>query len=122
MGRPSVSGSTPVGRREVVTCSHSAGASMGNGGLSCGYVPLSVERAAPSPRRPATRPAGRQSSGTRPATTEASMNGYPQIADHGMIGDLQTAALVSSTGTVDWWCTPRFDSPSVFASLLDTER
>jgi GH15 family glucan-1,4-alpha-glucosidase len=50
------------------------------------------------------------------------MNGYPQIADHGMIGDLQTAALVSSTGTVDWWCTPRFDSPSVFASLLDTER
>ncbi|MEU4046513.1 glycoside hydrolase family 15 protein [Streptomyces antibioticus] len=50
------------------------------------------------------------------------MDRYPPIADHGMVGDLQTAALVSSGGTVDWWCTPRFDSPSVFASLLDSER
>ncbi|MFC8434636.1 glycoside hydrolase family 15 protein [Streptomyces sp. NPDC057253] len=50
------------------------------------------------------------------------MNRYPPIAEHGMVGDLQTAALVSSDGTVDWWCTPRFDSPSVFASLLDSER
>ncbi|MFD5623457.1 glycoside hydrolase family 15 protein [Streptomyces yangpuensis] len=50
------------------------------------------------------------------------MNAYPPIADHGMVGDLQTAALVSSQGTVDWWCTPRFDSPSIFASLLDSER
>ncbi|KMS73481.1 glucoamylase [Streptomyces viridochromogenes] len=50
------------------------------------------------------------------------MDRYPPIAEHGMVGDLQTAALVSSAGTVDWWCTPRFDSPSVFASLLDSER
>lgn len=50
------------------------------------------------------------------------MNAYPPIADHGIVGDLQTAALVSATGTVDWWCTPRFDAPSVFASLLDSER
>ncbi|MEU2337271.1 glycoside hydrolase family 15 protein [Streptomyces sp. NPDC006654] len=50
------------------------------------------------------------------------MNRYPPIAEHGLVGDLQTAALVSSDGTVDWWCTPRFDSPSLFASLLDTER
>ncbi|MFF7759519.1 glycoside hydrolase family 15 protein [Streptomyces griseorubiginosus] len=50
------------------------------------------------------------------------MNRYPPIAEHGMVGDLQTAALVASDGTVDWWCTPRFDSPSVFASLLDGER
>ncbi|MFD7094894.1 glycoside hydrolase family 15 protein [Streptomyces xanthophaeus] len=50
------------------------------------------------------------------------MNAYPPIADHGMVGDLQTAALVASAGTIDWWCTPRFDSPSVFASLLDSER
>ncbi len=47
---------------------------------------------------------------------------YPPIADHGLIGDLQTAALVSTDGTVDWFCCPRFDSPSVFASLLDHDR
>ncbi|WP_405909750.1 glycoside hydrolase family 15 protein [Streptomyces sp. NBC_00828] len=50
------------------------------------------------------------------------MRRYPPIADHGLVGDLQTAALVSSDGTVDWLCAPRFDSPSVFASLLDHDR
>src|SRR5438876_2285847 len=50
------------------------------------------------------------------------MDRYPDIGNHGLIGDLQTAALVSGDGTVDWYCCPRFDSPSVFASLLDRER
>ncbi|GLW00170.1 glycoside hydrolase family 15 protein [Streptomyces lavendulae] len=50
------------------------------------------------------------------------MNDYPAIADHGIVGDLQTAALIAADSTVDWWCTPRFDSPSLFASLLDSDR
>src|SRR5215831_8336920 len=50
------------------------------------------------------------------------MDRYPNIADHGLIGDLQTAALVCTDGTLDWFCSPRFDSPSVFASLLDADR
>jgi GH15 family glucan-1,4-alpha-glucosidase len=49
------------------------------------------------------------------------MEGYPPIAEHGLIGDLQTAALVTTDGSVNWWCCPRFDSPSVFASLLDRD-
>ena len=47
---------------------------------------------------------------------------YPSIADHGLIGDLQSAALVATDATIDWFCCPRFDSPSVFASLLDDRR
>ena len=50
------------------------------------------------------------------------MDRYPDIGEHGLIGDLQTAALVSTDGTIDWMCCPRFDSPSVFASLLDHDR
>ncbi|MHB1431566.1 MAG: glycoside hydrolase family 15 protein [Streptosporangiaceae bacterium] len=50
------------------------------------------------------------------------MERYPNIADHGLIGDLQTAALVTDTGTIDWFCVPRFDAPSVFASLLDADK
>ena len=50
------------------------------------------------------------------------MDRYPDIGEHGLIGDLQTAALVSTDGTIDWFCCPRFDSPSIFASLLDYDR
>ncbi|WP_246631628.1 trehalase-like domain-containing protein [Pseudonocardia nigra] len=41
------------------------------------------------------------------------------IADHALLGDCQSAALVSREGSVDWWCPARFDAPSVFARLLD---
>ena len=47
---------------------------------------------------------------------------HPNISDQGLIGDLQTAALVTTDGTVDWFCCPRFGSPSVCASLLDADR
>ena len=47
---------------------------------------------------------------------------YLPIADHGLIGDLHSVALVGTNGTIDWYCSSGFDCPSVFASILDADR
>ncbi|HWO88298.1 MAG TPA: glycoside hydrolase family 15 protein [Gemmatimonadales bacterium] len=47
---------------------------------------------------------------------------YLPLSSYGVIGDLHTAALVGSSGSVDWCCLPRFDSESLFAALLDQTR
>jgi GH15 family glucan-1,4-alpha-glucosidase len=44
---------------------------------------------------------------------------FPPIADYGFLSDCHTGALVCSDGSIEWMCLPHFDSPSVFASMLD---
>jgi GH15 family glucan-1,4-alpha-glucosidase len=65
-------------------------------------------------------PSGERETGSM--RKDVAMDRYPDIGAHGLIGYLQTAALVSTDGAIDWFCCPRFDSPSVFASLLDHDR
>lgn len=59
---------------------------------------------------------------TRSREPDTGAPGYVPIADHGLIGDLRTVALVGTDGTIDWYCCPSFDAPSVFAAILDAER
>ena len=47
---------------------------------------------------------------------------YLPIAEHGLIGDLRSVALVGTDGTIDWYCCPAFDSPSVFGAVLDADQ
>ena len=47
---------------------------------------------------------------------------YPSISDNGLISDMHSCALVSTTGSIDWCCFPRFDDAAVFSHILDREK
>lgn len=47
---------------------------------------------------------------------------YRPIESYGLVGDLRTAVLVGPDGSIDWFCPGRFDAPSLFAAILDTDK
>jgi alpha,alpha-trehalase len=52
---------------------------------------------------------------------DASGTSFPQIADYGFLSDCETCALIAPSGSVEWLCLPRFDSPSIFGAILDRD-
>jgi GH15 family glucan-1,4-alpha-glucosidase len=57
----------------------------------------------------------------QPRSEMADRSDYLPVSEHGLIGDLHTVALVGTNGTIDWHCSPSFDAPSVFGSILDAD-
>ena len=112
---------------ELETGSGARNGAGSNGGDSLSPAAPSAEPHPPAAAGPDQQPL-RRAGGMDPALEEAPApflerrmphSPFPAIEDYAFLSDCHTGALVARDGTVEWLCPPRFDSPSVFAAILD---
>ena len=86
--------------------------------LSCNAPELKLDSERPGRGHPPKIARSDIERSAQPLSRRAPLS-YLPIAEHGVIGDMHSVALVGTDGTIDWYCPDRFDAPSVFGALLD---